>query len=239
MSKLLLNEQPLLIMPTLASKIGLNESIILQQIHYWNTINQKANNNFRDGYYWTFNSYHEWTKQFPFWSARTVQRAITSLEKLKLVVSGNYNKLQIDRTKWYRIDYEVLEALEQSPFGQNGTINMTKWNDHLDSLGLPLPETNTENKPEINYIHLPEEDDFISFYLKVFKQYKGKDHMKVKAIDCYKINEAISELESNDISLEEWEEAVIEHFENLPKNNNGNILAFIKATKRYFDVEVE
>ena len=48
MSKLLLNEQPLLIMPTLASKIGLNESIVLQQIHYWNTINEKANNNFRE-----------------------------------------------------------------------------------------------------------------------------------------------------------------------------------------------
>ena len=84
-----------------------------------------------------------------------------------------------------------------------------------------------------------EEDDFIFFYLKAFKQYKGKDHMKVKAIDCYKINEAISELESSDITQAEWEEAVEEHFENLPKSNNGNILAFIKATKRYFDVEVE
>lgn len=238
MSKLLLNEQPLLIMPTLASKIGLNESIILQQIHYWNTINQKANNNFRDGYYWTFNSYHEWTKQFPFWSARTVQRAITSLEKLKLVVSGNYNKLQIDRTKWYRIDYEVLEALEQSPFGQNGAINMTKWNDHLDSLGLPLPETNTETKPEISYIHLPEEDDFISLYKEIFKAYKGIKHMKVQTCDFYRIQDAIDELKSNDISLEDWEEAVEEHFANLPKSNNGSILAFLKASKRYFDVDL-
>ena len=240
MSKLLLNEQPLLIMPTLASKIGLNESIVLQQIHYWNSINEKTNNNFRDGYYWTFNSYHEWTRQFPFWSARTVQRAITSLEKLKLVVSGNYNKLQIDRTKWYRIDYEVLEALEQSPFGQNGTINMTKWHDHLDSLGLPLPETNSETKPEINFIHLPKgEDEFISFYLKTFRQFQGKNHMKVKATDYYKIQEALDELESYDVTIKEWEQTVEEHFENLPKSNNGNILAFLKAARRYFDVEVE
>jgi hypothetical protein len=45
MSKLLLDEQPLLIMPKLATKIGLNESIIVQQIHYWNEINKKSNNN--------------------------------------------------------------------------------------------------------------------------------------------------------------------------------------------------
>ena len=35
MSKLLINERPIMILPTLAVKIGLNESIMLQQVHYW------------------------------------------------------------------------------------------------------------------------------------------------------------------------------------------------------------
>ena len=35
MSKLLIQDRPIMILPTLAIKIGLNESIILQQIHYW------------------------------------------------------------------------------------------------------------------------------------------------------------------------------------------------------------
>ncbi len=236
MSKLLLNEQPLLIMPTLASKIGLNESIVLQQIHYWNTINEKANNNFREGYYWTFNSYNEWTKQFPFWSARTIQRTINRLENLKLIVSGNFNKLKIDRTKWYRIDYKILEALEQSPFGQNGTINMTKWHNHLDKLGLPLPEINTETKTKTKYIHLPEEDDYLSFYLKTFKTFKGKNHMKVAEDNYYEILEVLEEIKDYDVTFREWQEAVTEHFKTLPKSNNGNIIAFLKAKKRYFDI---
>ena len=236
MSKLLLNEQPLLIMPTLASKIGLNESIVLQQIHYWNTINEKANNNFREGYYWTFNSYNEWTKQFPFWSVRTIQRTINRLENLKLIVSGNYNKLKIDRTKWYRIDYKILEALEQSPFGQNGTINMTKWHNHLDKLGLPLPEINTETKTKTKHIHLPEEDDYLSFYLKTFKTFKGKNHMKVAEDNYYKILEVLEEIKDYDVTFREWQEAVTEHFKTLPKSNNGNIIAFLKAKKRYFDI---
>lgn len=32
---LLLNEYPLLLSPTLACKIGVNEALILQQLHYW------------------------------------------------------------------------------------------------------------------------------------------------------------------------------------------------------------
>ncbi len=35
MAKLLLNEQPLVVLPELACKIGLNEAIILQQLNYW------------------------------------------------------------------------------------------------------------------------------------------------------------------------------------------------------------
>ena len=147
-SKLLLNEQPLLIMPQLATKIGLNESIVLQQIHYWNEINRKAKNNYKDGHYWTFNSYTDWEKQFPFWSTSTIHRTIKRLEKMKLVVTGNYNKLKIDRTKWYRIDYDVLQALETSPFSHIDKTNMSDWHDHLFNLGLPLPETNSEIKEE-------------------------------------------------------------------------------------------
>ena len=119
MSKLLIDEQPILVMPQLAAKIGLNEAIVLQQIHYWLKTNKDNNNNFRDGYYWTYNTYEKWMEQFPFWSRSTIFRTIRELEKKRLLVPGNFNKLKIDRTKWYRIDYEVLRNIEREPFGQN------------------------------------------------------------------------------------------------------------------------
>ena len=153
---MLLDEKPLMVMPKLAQRIGLNEAIVLQQIHYWNEINRQAKNNYRDGHYWTFNSYEQWGEQFPFWSTRTIRRTISSLEKQHLVVAGNYNKLGIDNTKWYRIDYEVLETLENKEFhvnsscGQNGQTTWTKWPDDVDKLTRPLPETNTETNTETN-----------------------------------------------------------------------------------------
>lgn len=239
MSRLLINEHPLQVLPTLATKIGLNEAIVLQQIHYWNDINKKANNNFRDGYYWTFNSYEGWAKQFPFWSSRTIQRAIKKLEDYKLVAVGNYNKLKIDRTKWYRIDYKVLEELENQPFGQSGTINMTDWLDHLDRVELPLPETNSETSSKTNNLHFLEttENGYISEYLKILKRYRPK-HKRVSEDNLEFILDTIEKLESEDISLNEWISVVEDYFDNLTYNNDGDILAFLKGTKRHFDIDL-
>lgn len=40
-AQLLINEPPLQVLPTLAKTIGLNEAIVLQQVHYW--LNPKFN----------------------------------------------------------------------------------------------------------------------------------------------------------------------------------------------------
>lgn len=141
-SRLLLNEQPLLIMPQLATIIGLNESIVLQQIHYWLEINRKANVNYKDRHYWTYNTYDKWKEQFPFWSVNTIRRIIKSLEQQKLIIYGNYNKLKFDRTKWYRIDYERLDMIESYPSAQNGQMEQP-------NMSRPIPETRAETKKYI------------------------------------------------------------------------------------------
>ena len=99
MSKLLFDENPLVVNTGLAVKIGLNEAIILQQIHYWLEINKKAKRNFRDNETWCYNTYKEWQEQFPFFSLKTIQRTIISLENMGFLITGNYNKLKIDKTK--------------------------------------------------------------------------------------------------------------------------------------------
>jgi len=142
-SKLLLDEPPLVIQPALAQQIGLNEAIVLQQIHYWIKQAEESRRNLHDGYYWVYNSIRAWRDQFPFWSVRTLRRIFDSLEIKQLLITGNYNKLPLDHTKWYRIDYARLEGGKSiSPkwphrLGQNGAIHVVK-------LATPLPETTTE-----------------------------------------------------------------------------------------------
>jgi len=105
----------------------LNEAIIIQQIHYWVMQNQKRNINFENGYYWTYSSYEDLHKQFPFWSVRTIKRTIRKLEKEGYLISANFNKNPFDKTKWYRINYEKLFGNSQTNLESNTDgVNLTQ-----------------------------------------------------------------------------------------------------------------
>lgn len=150
-SKLLISEPPLQVLPSLAVKIGLNEALVLQQIHYW-LLQSKHKH---DGRAWIYNSYEEWQKQFPFWSKNTLWRAIKSLENQGLVLAGNYNIRKTDRTKWYTINYDAVALLDtpadpriENASPQNGEMASPQ-NEamHHPNTGRPLPETNSETTP--------------------------------------------------------------------------------------------
>lgn len=106
MSKLLIAEPPLQVLPSLAVAIGLNEAVIVQQVHYWIT---GKSGKVIDGQRWIYNGYKEWREQFPFWSEDTIQRAFRSAENQGVIVSAHQKGF--DRRKLYRIDYEALDAL--------------------------------------------------------------------------------------------------------------------------------
>lgn len=115
MSKYLINESPLIVLPSLARAIGLNEAIILQQLHYW-IENPKAGVS-KDGYKWVHNTYKEWQENFPFWSESGIEKIIMRLEKSGLVISAQFSPNPWDKTKSYRIDYDVLEKVTVTPAG--------------------------------------------------------------------------------------------------------------------------
>ena len=106
-SNLLINEPPLQVLPTLARTIGLNEAIILQQVHYW--LNPQLNKNFREGKHWVHNTFTQWERQFAFWSRKTIQRTITSLEDTGLLIS--FVTRGFKKTKYYTVDYGLLNRL--------------------------------------------------------------------------------------------------------------------------------
>lgn len=110
--RLLFNEEPITINRLSANVLGLNEAIVVQQIHYWLNINEKAKINVYDGHVWTYNTYDVWQKEnFTFWSVKTIQRIFDKLVKLGIVIKGNYNKKKYDRTLWVTLDYDKLEEL--------------------------------------------------------------------------------------------------------------------------------
>lgn len=148
MSKLLIHDKPIMILPSLAVKIGLNESIILQQVHYW----LLTSKHHKDGKKWVFNTYKEWQAQMPFWSETTIKRTIKSLEAQGVLLSANYNHFKMDKTKWYSIDYEKLAEMEddaqvfmESPSGQNETSHESDWTEDESKMNQAIPESTTES----------------------------------------------------------------------------------------------
>ena len=107
--ELLFDKQPVVINRKLAKCLGLKESVVFQQIHYWLEINKRTKNNFKENKYWTYNSVKAWHEnEFDFLSLRTVERTLQKLEKDGLLESKVFNKMAGDKTKWYTINYDKL-----------------------------------------------------------------------------------------------------------------------------------
>lgn len=223
MGKLLFDTYPLIVDPNLAAITGLNEAIILQQLHYWLEINSRDKRNCRDGFYWTYNTYEKWQKQFPFWSVRTIRRIISNLEKQGLVVAGNYNRLKIDRTKWYRLNYEKLESLSNSPLGQNG---------HMEQANLtrPLPETIFAETKKDYIGNFPKENPTLSFL-----QHKNQNHVdseKDYAINYFiKRLKDVADITQRNLKDETWREVIDTLFIMYD--------ASIGRQGKYFDLDVD
>lgn len=113
MSKVLFNKKPITIDVDFATNVGLNESIVLQQIHYWIVKNKEEGRNLKEDRYWTYNTLEEWHKKIPFLKKDAVRKALENLRKLEFLIVGNFNKSKVDRTLWYTIDYDKLDSFMQ------------------------------------------------------------------------------------------------------------------------------
>ena len=143
----LINEYPILVLPSLAAAIGLNEAIVVQQIHYWLTSNEekKKKDHYVDGRWWAYNTAEEWQKGFPWWSVTTVRRILAGLRECGIVLArDDLNHAPFDRTLWYSLDYDVIDDLEITPLAT--CEERVDQSDELEqpTLATTIPETTSE-----------------------------------------------------------------------------------------------
>lgn len=108
-SRLLLDDHPVVILPSLAAAIGVNEAIIMQQTHYWLTKPEVGQE--RDGRKWVKITYDEWMDQLMWLGKDALIHAIANLKKIGLLIADQLSRSSFDRSAWYSIDYDALEAL--------------------------------------------------------------------------------------------------------------------------------
>jgi hypothetical protein len=118
-SRLLIQESPVQVIPSLATKIGLDQAIVLQQVHYWLGIQEQTRNDrcFKEGRWWVYNTVKGWqSTNFPWMSLKNIERTIGYLEDMGLLLSVKFEATEGNHRKWYSIDYDALCSLDNWDF---------------------------------------------------------------------------------------------------------------------------
>lgn len=136
---ILFTTKPIVLNVALAEAVGLNEAIVLQQLHYW--ISAERSGIEHGGRRWVFNTLESWQEQFPFWSTDTIKRAFTSLRKAGLIEVEQLAKHRHDRTNYYTIRYEHRALVDECKLPSSSEAECP------DLLPENTTEITTENKP--------------------------------------------------------------------------------------------
>jgi hypothetical protein len=106
----LIPEKPLIISPSLAATIGLEEAVMLQGLHdAMNYLKAEV----RDGYKWYLFEKRELEQRFPFWPAGDVQRVAFSLKDKGVIVLDENNYLLSGLLK-LALNEKVVSAVSTS-----------------------------------------------------------------------------------------------------------------------------
>lgn len=126
-----------------AIQCGVEKAVLLYNLRFW-LDKVRANDKDRhkhDGYYWTYNSAKAFGKLFPYYTERKIHRMLEQLEEAGLVISGNYNKVAYDRTKWYTMpDFSIC---------QNCQMESTEVVNGITQSVEPIPDSNPDSNPDV------------------------------------------------------------------------------------------
>jgi len=136
----------------------------------------------------------------------------------KLITQGKeiHQLRQKVRTRTYKI---------AEPDVTKGKSNNTNFNN--------TNSNNTKNLHHLNEL----KDVYVSTYIEIADMY-GYKSKRATTDNLNYIQTSINTIREY-IDIDNWIIGVKEHFENLPKNNDGDIVCFLKASSRYFEINLE
>ena len=226
-----------------ADKIGVNGANILQNIAFWLQRNEANEVNFYEGKYWTYNSVRSLTKIFTYLSRYQIEKALKDLEDNGYIVSGNFNKLAYDRTKWY----SITEKGYQLFLGKKPSISLQEYPNTITKISQmkeqetwqPIPDINTDINTDVNKdINTIGQNDLFNEF---WEEYPRKVNKK-KARTTYKrkVDKELHEIIIKDLNKrkrsKQWqEEKFIPHPTTYLNGERWNDeIEKIKDTNEYF-----
>ncbi len=103
----------------IASKYGILEAILLQDIYFWVKRNKENNINFHEGKYWTYNSIRAFSEMYPYASQKQIRTALNHLRKEGFLETGSFGENKFNHSLWYTITPEGLRVLAFAHKGES------------------------------------------------------------------------------------------------------------------------
>lgn len=88
---------------SIATLYGVNVAIFLDNMAFWIQKNMANDKNFRDGFYWTYNTQKALIDLFPYWTRQTLRTTLKKCVDEKLITIKKFNKNNHDQTSWYTL----------------------------------------------------------------------------------------------------------------------------------------
>ena len=135
----------------LADKVGLQKAILLEYILYWVMKNARNKRNYHEEKYWTYNTINAYEDEFSYMGGSSIRRYLNSLEEDGWIETGNFNKIKMDRTKWYTIGKTYIEWInrDSSADSQFGHLHLSKMANGFAQSGGTIPVINPVIKERI------------------------------------------------------------------------------------------
>ena len=127
---------------------GVEKAVILHNFRFWLTKNMANDKNNIDGYVWTYNSAAALSKLFPYLNAKKISRLLKDLEVSGALITGNYNQIGYDRTKWYSMPEFSTKA---APITISHICEMDSpdMSNGFPIIAPPIPDSKPDNKTDI------------------------------------------------------------------------------------------
>lgn len=179
------------------------KKILYSKLKNWIYRNEdkESEYHFKAGYYWTFGSYDYWAKECGL-DKKTVGTHLRELVTTGLLKTGNYNKMTIDNTIWYRlgtedelknVNFRLLFYGKSKEKNSNNHSNETLYQmylngmievSNLDAHGEDLGSTILEDSSEYNSEDMSENTlEYILEHKSDYSTVKIEDYNNLINID--------------------------------------------------------
>jgi len=140
----------------IATKYGMVEAVLLENLFYWVKKNSANDRHFYDGKYWTYNSRKAFARLFPYIGEKSIERSLNHLVEIGILLKGNYNEDKFDKTSWFAFtEYGELVMSDSVEFSDTDNLS-TSTGQFVQSMGQNVQSNNnnytdskqTDNKPK-------------------------------------------------------------------------------------------